>query len=566
MKKTVLFISAMVALACLFAISISAEVTTYDDAPAKTVLQVSTNDVAVFDDGFVCPSAYICKDQTGLSLDFSWINGKTGKAYTVANVVELDIPQGTTFIGQYYFTKNTTMKKCSIPDSVTKMEQCVFQQATALEELVMEHDENDGLTEFSNWTVWGCSSLKAFSMPDCVTAMTGVAQFNSCTNLKALYLSKNLVSINSGAGNTASFGFCPNLFFVNEPFTYDNVPTEKPEVYYFPSGLTSLPSGGELFKNSTSLNDVLVFPTGVTELANGWAFCNSNAVSVVFLGDMVNVSTTGNAWNNGITIYFCNEADKSAADLTGLGANCKKVYCYGDGNTSHIKELSKTTEATCTLPAMSADYCFCGQPFGTATEFAPALGHDFANGTVTYTFGETVYDNVSSCTACARECGVTNDLVDVGAIMIEKGYSSCDIGGIKSFTRGYTVKADLLAAYEEYKGVSVEIGYAFAVATDSFDTENPTLESFAIKLPLKEQGKDLVVNGEDYNLDYIMQYKDDTRLDSFIIIAGYVLEGGNATFGACEKVSYNSVAKDGNLTVNQDGSVDASVDIGSLLG
>ena len=149
MKKKLLLILSMVALfVMVFAFSVSAEVTTYVDAPTKNIVQVSAEDIVLFDDGFSCPSAYICKDQTGLSLDFSWINGKTGKSYTVANVLELDIPQGTTFIGQYFFNKNTTLKKCSIPDSVTTIQQCMFQQATALEELVMEHDEDDELKEF----------------------------------------------------------------------------------------------------------------------------------------------------------------------------------------------------------------------------------------------------------------------------------------------------------------------------------------------------------------------------------------------------------------------------------
>ena len=416
--------------------------------------------------------------------------------------------------------------------------------------------EGSELTKIGNNAFYGNSSLTTIRIPNTVSVIESCA-FKDCTSLTEFRIPTAMTSFGTGGSGTSPIHGCKNLYFVH------NYGEEKPSVYYFPSTLTTFE--GELFKNCTSLNDVLVFPTGATELANGWAFNGSNAVSVVFLGDMVKVSTTGNSWNNKITIYFCNKNDISTDSVT-MNTSAKKVFCYGDGNTTHLKKETRTTEATCTSPAKSADYCFCGQSFGTATELAPALGHDFVNGTVTYTFGETVYDNVSSCTACTRACGATNDLVDVGAIMIEKGYSSCDIGGIKSFTRGYTVKADLLAAYEEYKDVSVEIGYVFAVATDDFNTASPTLESFTLKLPLKETGKDLVVNGEDYDLDYIMQYKDDTRIDSFIIIAGYVLEGENATFGSCEKVSYNSIAKQGNVSVDSDGEVNGSVDIGSLLG
>ena len=460
-KKIFLMLSLALMLSCLFVVSVSAEVTVYDDAPAKTIIQVSTNDVVVFDDGFACPSAYIFKDQKLLSLDFSYIKEKTEKDYTIANVVELDIPEGIEEIYQYQFTKNTTMKKCSIPASVTKLNQCIFQQATALEELVMEHTEDSKLDHFPNWMVWGCTSLKAFSMPDCITKMTGVAQFNGCTSLTALYLSENLVSIGSGAGNTASFGFCPNLFFVNEPFTYDNIPTEKPRVYYFPEKLTSFPSGGEVFKNSTSLNDVLVFPEGVTEIANGWAFNGSNAISVVFLGNMVNVSTTGNAWNSEITIYFCNEADKSAADLTGLGGNPKKVYCYAEGNTTHLVEKSMETEATCTEPKMAANYCFCGSIVGTPVTDGEALGHNHS------IFVDLVYTSFAEDGYYSYECEVCGDVnneTTANALFKCAGYSSSKTG-VNGIAIGFTVNNKAIAEYTEVTGKALKYG-VFAAAKE----------------------------------------------------------------------------------------------------
>ncbi|MBO5313585.1 MAG: leucine-rich repeat protein, partial [Clostridia bacterium] len=467
-KKIFLMLSLALMLSCLFVISVSAEITVYDDAPAKTNIQVSTDDVAVFDDGFSCPSAYICKDneyvgnnedkKLKLMLDFSWINEKTGKTYTVANLLEFDIPQGIEIITQYFFSKNTTLKKCSIPDSVVTMEQCVFQQATALEELVMEHDENDALTEFVNWTVYGCTSLKAFSMPDCITQMTGVAQFNSCTSLTALYLSKNLTSINSGAGGTASFGFCPNMFFVNEPFTYDNVPTEKPRVYYFPENLTSLPSGGEVFKNSTSLNDVLVFPKGVTEIANGWAFCNTNAVSIVFLGNMVNVSTTGNAWNKDITIYFCNEADKSSADLTGLGGNPKKVYCHADGNTTHIAERNVDTEATCVSNIVRTSYCFCGEELGTSEVENTALGHSH---TIYLGLIYESFDKEGAYSYKCERCDDVNKDEVAPALFVCLGYSASENGNA-GLILAYKVNHEAIENYKTETNSALEYGM-FAV-------------------------------------------------------------------------------------------------------
>ena len=111
-------------LSCIFVISVGA-VTTYDDAPQRTQIQVSTDDVVVFDDGFCCPTGYVFKDLNNISsggwndpalpkcFDFSYINEKTKKAYEFKNIVELDLPQGLTEMGGYLGRNITTLKRIS---------------------------------------------------------------------------------------------------------------------------------------------------------------------------------------------------------------------------------------------------------------------------------------------------------------------------------------------------------------------------------------------------------------------------------------------------------------------
>lgn len=467
-KKIFLTLAIVMVLTCLFAIGVSAEEV---EKPTRTKIQVLESDIVLFDDGFSCPSAYIVKDQTGLAFDFTYTTA-LGKNYAVSNIVELDIPQGITFIGQYFFQKNTTLKKCSIPASVTTLQQCIFQQATGLEELVFEHTEDSELDHFPNWMVWGCTSLKALSMPDCITQMTGVGQFQGCTNLTAVYLSKNLESIGSGEGNTASFGACPKLFFVNEPFTYDSVPEEKPTVYYFPDNLTSLPSGGEVFKNCTNLNDVLVFPTGVTELSNSWAFCNANAIKIVFLGDMTDVCTTknGNAWNKNITIYFCNENDKSASDLT-MNTSAGKVFCYAEGNTDHLSEKTEEKAATCTEAKGVYEYCFCGQIINSTTEGDP-LGHEQGelvskyfpaivngDGSLNY-FADMVTEH--NCTRCDAIIEGTEPNT---ALFAADGYSIPEKDDSTCISHTIKVNKTNVAKYEALTGDKVDYGVVAGTST-----------------------------------------------------------------------------------------------------
>ena len=94
-KKFVLMLALIAVLSCLFVITVSAEVITYNDAPSRTKIQISTDDIIEFYDGFTCPSAYVFKDVSTIGggkynkesfssyMDFEYVNGKTGKGYTI---------------------------------------------------------------------------------------------------------------------------------------------------------------------------------------------------------------------------------------------------------------------------------------------------------------------------------------------------------------------------------------------------------------------------------------------------------------------------------------------------
>jgi hypothetical protein len=243
------------------------------------------------------------------------------------------------------------------------------------------------------------------------------------------------------------------LYFVSDP---DD--TTKPSVYYFPTTVTSIV--GEAFKSCTGLNDVIVFHENITSVSNGWAFCGSNAISVVFLGNMEEISTSGNAWNNKITLYFCSESDKSASDVS-MKTNATKVFCFGEGNTSHIKELSRETEATCEAPKMVANYCFCGTIMGEPVTEGTALGHE---NTI---FVDLVYTNYSEngyySYKCER-CGTLNNDTVAQALFTCVGYSAPETGSA-AISLGFTVNNKAIADYKEATGVDIKYG-VFAASLD----------------------------------------------------------------------------------------------------
>jgi hypothetical protein len=70
-------------------------------------------------------------------------------------------------------------------------------------------------------------------MPDCFTSIESPRTFSNCGEMTAVYLSKNLTNwYTQGGGGLSTFDNCSKMYFVNEPFTRDNIP-EKPKVYYY---------------------------------------------------------------------------------------------------------------------------------------------------------------------------------------------------------------------------------------------------------------------------------------------------------------------------------------------
>ena len=489
-KKLFLTLAIVMVLTCLFAIGVSAEVTTYDDAPTRTNIVTSTDDVIVFDDGFTCPSAYVVNDSTSFgwkqnAYSFGYINGKTGKNYGYDNIVELDIPQGVTSITGGAFASNNVIRRVSCPNTVTSIGGTIFEYSTSLQEFTFEHDENDGLETIPNWMFAYCTALKAICFPDCVKYFKGNTQLGGCTNLTAIYLPKNLISTEGGQNAGGTFGHLTNAYFVNEKFTYDNIPT-KPEVYYFPAGYKSIT--GEAFDTSKNLNKVLVFPADGVTFENGWTFENSLSdqatgakPTIVFTGDVTKVSV--GSWNVE-KIYFANKND---VDTTTAGVTGSKsmVFCNAAGNTTHLYLVEKNTAPTCTEPGVNGTACFCGKPNPDSPSI-PAQ-HDY-NKTLSYNAWAWENDNyfanahyVHVCQVCAEEYAGAE--IENSYLFIKEGFATFankDGETIKSYDFQYSIKVntDAMDNYTVATGKVIKYGTVAGVGnslTNPISYENGTL-------------------------------------------------------------------------------------------
>ncbi|MBE6674934.1 MAG: leucine-rich repeat domain-containing protein [Ruminococcaceae bacterium] len=499
---------------------------------------------------------YTCSSLTG-TIEFANVTqiGKEAFRYCSTNqgcslilnfpkVVTLGASSGDTHV----FSNSTGIKEIYLGSSLKAMGHNTFTSCTGLEKVQIDAVD-PSMTGFPSYTFDGCSSLKAFSIPEGMTTLPQ-RMFSGCTSLKAVYLPSTLTTINSAAQINATFYNCQQMYFVANPFTFtgDSDIPEKPDVYYFPENLESM-SDGEIFKACRGLNETLVFGTKVTTIKNSWAFnagiSNPTLKNIVFLGDVDEISRSNAAtfWNFTGKIYFANENDKSTSDVTMNGLSSRVVFCFGENNETHLYERTEITEADCITNSYTKTYCFCGTVISSVENENTKKPHDFENGTKTYTFGATLFKDVTSCTACARNCGISSEVVEEGAVLTDVGYSICTYKeDIAAFTRGFIVNNELLNIYEDQCEASVVIGFAVAAAEGFAQGDDGlTLSDFSVKMVLKAEGAEF----EYKTLNFIMTYKSGNYKDELVYVVGYTSVGEEVSFAdeTLNAVSYNGIAK-----------------------
>lgn len=308
---------------------------------------------------------------------------------------------------------------------------------------------------FNSYTFRDCTALKSFCIPEGITSLPQ-RMFENCSSMTAVYLPSTLTAIYSGDNSFATFNRCKSMYFVNEPFTSDNIPAE-PDVYYFPKGLVHIQ--GETFDTSR-LNDVVVFPEGLVRVDNGYAFEGTTSKSgnptIVFMGNMESIVIKDWDVNK---IYFCNSLDVDYASA-GAPTDSRMVFCYGKDNTRHLAETVKDIEAGCEVDAGRASFCFCGQEFNKESIPDTALSHDYdyMNNpqavlvAITYTnFGVD-----GSRTITCANCGVNADLV-AKAIFVCQGYSSKMVGD-GGIAIGFKINKDAMNEYTAFTGTELNFG------------------------------------------------------------------------------------------------------------
>lgn len=403
-----------------------------------------------------------------------------------------------------WFT-NSTIEAVDLGPYITNIPVMLFYNCDYLTSIAIP----DQITSISKQAFEGCAELqRVYFTENSLLATVDNSVFKDCVKLEAFYIPPKLTSLGGSGSNQAIFQGCKKLYFLNNPNE-----TEKPTVYYFPSTVTSY--DGEIFKSCTNLNNTIVFPSEVKSLPNGWAFNGTNAINVVFLGDMEKVSTTGNAWTSGIKIYFCNEADKSTSDLTGINTSASKIFCHGD-NASHLYLVETVTQATCTEEGFIGTSCFCGakNPNG-GTKIDPK-GHSAESILIGIS-----YDNFFAQGNCTYDCPDCNESFVkekcVSALFVSLGYSKTEYPDSGAILNGFAVNQSALAKYNEYSDNDIS-AFGIVAAAEKNVTNGDLLAGKNVNVDFTERGYDI------FEMK-VTGLTDETK-STLIYITAYVTVGG----------------------------------------
>ncbi len=507
MKKKILLAFIIVSLlVCLFAISVSATEpdSEYLESMTSGMLTVTLEDgtiVDLYDDQGKALTYY--RDPTDSSLksvrvedlvyrfsgsklyrieleDGTMLAGDAQKGIAVVvNLRGVKNSSGeeiTNFNSDNMFKENSPLQHIFMPDTIVHMQSYAFGFRTASNSHLIGcyFSENSQLQTISTYMFWNCKNLRYFNMPKGVTSI-GNCAFYGCESIGEMYIPSGVTSLGYDGSNQGCFGNNKNMYFVNTPGE------PKPKIYYLPENVAEIK--GELFKNCTNLNDVIVFNENITSINSDCAFYKTNAVTLVFLGDVQGLNTQSyTQWQTLKAIYFCNENDVDANSFTTIQPNIasKFVFCnsnkvynpvkqsnntyvltLSESDADHLAEKSVNVPASCEVDAGLVTYCFCGHEISKEAVEGTALGH---NHTIFVGLTYTNYlENGCYSYKCERCDDVNNDK-SAPALFICSGYSAPEEGA-GGITVDYRANLDAIAEYERITGET--ISYGLYVATQN---------------------------------------------------------------------------------------------------
>ena len=136
---------------------------------------------------------------------FSWCPIETAKTPMMAisfipkeNLKTVEITSGDT-IGNYAFSRCSSLTSVTIPESVTSIEWGAFEYCSSLKSITIPNS----VTIIGNWAFRGCSSLTSIIIPNSVT-LIGSEVFAGCSDLTSVIIGNGVTGIYTEFDNCSS--------------------------------------------------------------------------------------------------------------------------------------------------------------------------------------------------------------------------------------------------------------------------------------------------------------------------------------------------------------------------